>query len=236
MHNLSSTTTKLIDHDDFDSIVIAHTEQRQKLEFKEDPVAMAWAVYRNWMSNASHDRWSDLESVVVTDEDRIKSTEIRKYYADRILVTILSGVSISNFRRKLYGVVTNSMSLEKQDIGLLYRLPYFYMEDLALDRVVEQTKPAEYKANVERITSKFTMIERVRKSRRSGDVTQFWLKSDQCSQAFMVPVKCDNPHYKFISGLLERPIVLSGIPFYKIQNGAHRGHGYYHLADILLAA
>lgn len=235
MNSLSVVTQKLDDRNEF-SAWLSEQEDKQKLEFKEDPIALAWAVYRMWIANPGSSRWEDFEHVALTDEDRIKSAEIRKYYADRLIVSMLSGSNISTFRRKLYGVVTDSVKLDKSDIGLLYRLPYFYMEDLALDRVAEQTQPAERQLGPDRITAKFTVIECVLRSRRAGDFTQYWMKSDQHSQAFMMTIKTDNPYHRLISKLLEQPVTLSGNAIAKVHNGHHCGRAYYYLAAIEVAA
>lgn len=198
--------------------------------FKDDPVAMAWASYRRWKDGGS--RWIDLEEVAVTEEDRAKSTEIRRYYADRILITMLKNKKVSEFRRKLYGVVTNSMQLNKADVGLLHRLPYFYEEDLAVDRVVDQTQGLTDRTETDRVQAQFTVLEKVFKSRRSGDYTQFWMKSDSHSAPFAMVVKHDNPYHRLVNAIMSRPVTLLGWAQTKFHAGHHRGLGYYYLANI----
>jgi hypothetical protein len=205
-------------------------KSNQPMVFKDDPVAMAWASYRRWKDGDS--RWIDLEEVTVTEEDRAKSTEIRRYYADRILITMLKNKQVSEFRRKLYGVVTNSMQLNKSDVGLLHRLPYFYEEDLAVDRVVERTQGLTERTETDRIQAQFTVLERVFKSRRSGEYTQFWMQSNSHSAPFAMVVKHDNPYYRLVNAIMSRPVTLSGWAQTKFHAGHHRGLGYYYLANI----
>jgi hypothetical protein len=200
--------------------------------FKDDPVALAWASYRQFKSHGS--RWVDLDTVTATPEDREKSAEIRKYYADRIMITMLRSKTVSEFRRKLYGVVTNTLQLNKTDIGLLHRLPYFYEEDLAIDRVVAQTQSVTMHMPAERVTAQFTVIESIFKTRKTGEYTQFWLKSDQHTAPFMLIIKNDNPYFKFVTKILQQPVTLSGWAHTKYQRGHHRGLGYYQLGDIEL--
>lgn len=205
-------------------------KQSQPMVFKDDPVAQAWASYRRWKDGGS--RWVDLEEVTVTEEDRAKSAEIRSYYADRILITMLRNKSVSEFRKKLYGVVTNSMQLNKADVGLLYRLPYFYEEDLAVDRVVEQTQGLTARTETDRVEAQFTVLEKVFKSRRGGDYTQFWMKSDRHSAPFAMVIKHDNPYHRLVNAIMSSPVKLSGWAHVKFHAGHHRGLGYYYLADI----
>ena len=208
---------------------------QQPVVFKDDPVAMAIAVHRRWKeNNRTGDRWADLETAQISAEDRQVSAELRKYYADRIMMTMLGNNNISAFRRKLYGVVTNSLSLNKTDIGLLYRLPYFYEEDLALDRVVVQTQPVMRREPTERIHGLFTVIERIYRSRRAGDYTQLWMTRKGSTAPYMLTIKADNPYHKLVVNLLEQPRELSAWAHVKYHMGYHRGQAYYMLGDIEL--
>lgn len=201
--------------------------------FKDDPVAMAIAVHRRWKEvNRTGDRWADLETAQITEQDRQVSTELRKYYADRIMMTMLGNNKVSEFRRKLYGVVTNSLNLNKGDIGLLYRLPYFYDEDLALDRIMAQTQPLIQREPTERIQGRFTVIETVFRSRRAGDYTQLWMTREGSPAPYMLTIKADNPYHRLIVKLLEQPRELSAWAHVKYHQGYHRGHAYYMLGDI----
>jgi hypothetical protein len=203
--------------------------------FKDDPVAMAVSVHRQWKETPTIGiRWADLEDAVITPEDRQVSAELRKYYADRIMMTMLGNNKISEFRRKLYGVVTDSVSLNKSDVGLLYRLPYFYEEDLAVDRVMERTQPVQQRESTDRVHGCFTVIERVLRSRRAGDYTQLWMTREGSSAPYMITVKSDNPYHRLIVKLLEQPKELSAWAHTKYHSGHHRGHGYYMLGDIEL--
>lgn len=211
------------------------TKKPVPMTFKDDPVALAWSVYRKWKSNLSGSRWTELELAQATPEDHAQAALIRKYYADRIVISMLAAKNISSFRRKLYGVVTDSAPLNKEDIGLLYRLPYFYEEDTALDRVVEQTETVTQRFDDEQICAEFTVIERVARSRRAGDYTQYWMRSDICPNAFMMTVKDDNPYHKLIANLMEKPIRLRGHAVPKTHQGYHRNRAYYYLAGIEVA-
>ena len=217
---------------DFERLELKSAEP---IVFKDDPVAMAIAVHRQWKeANRTGDRWADLETTTVTEGDRQVSAELRKYYADRIMLTMLGNNKISDFRRKLYGVVTNSLNLNKSDIGLLYRLPYFYEEDLALDRVVAQTQPLTQREPTERVKGRFTVIERIYRSRRSGDYTQLWMTREDSTAPYMLTIKADNPYHRLVVNLLEHPRDLSAWAHVKYHNGYHRGQAYYMLGDIEL--
>ena len=84
----------------FDKIEL---KSEDPMVFKDDPVAMAVAVHRTHCEYpARGDRWARLESAEISEQDRRTSAEIRKYYADRILISMLKNKTVSEFRRKLY--------------------------------------------------------------------------------------------------------------------------------------
>lgn len=206
-------------------------QQFKLLDLHEDPVALAWASYRRWRDNGN--RWVDLHHLSTEPEDHAKSEEIRRYYADRIMISMLSKQNISEYRKKLYGVVTNTHQLAANDIGLLYRLPYFYVEDLAIDRVYEQTVTADQRP-AERITGRFDVIEQILQSRRSGESTQLWLRAQGSNAAYMLLIKTNNPYHRLVTNLLKSTVSLSAWAHVKTHRGYHRNWRYCQLADIEL--
>jgi hypothetical protein len=108
---------------------------------QRDPVAVTAAAWRLHTTDPDFvSKYPDLFSIaVITDQDRSLAQEIRKYYQDLILMQLLAGQKVSEFRRKLYGFLTGRTQLLHEDIGLLYKLPYFYHHDQDLLSVVAQS-------------------------------------------------------------------------------------------------
>lgn len=229
MPNLTIDNTTVDDLSD-----IFKVEKPEKLTFTQDPIALGCAVHRKWLAEPGHSRWQEFDFITPEPVDYEQAADIRKYYGDRILMQMLAGRGEpSSFRKKLYGLVSGSMQLDKKDIGLLYRLPYFYQEDLALDRVAEKTQPAGARIDY-RITDQFEVIERVLRSRNAGDYTQLWLKGTNSKAAFVLTIKCDNPYHRMITALFSKPVTLSGLAIIKQMQGWNRGRTFYYLADIEL--
>ena len=61
--------------------------QPAPLVLKDDPVAMAMASYRMWVTAGV--RWAELENVTVTGDDRVRANDLRKYYAGQMTVDAL---------------------------------------------------------------------------------------------------------------------------------------------------
>jgi hypothetical protein len=181
-------------------------------EFRTDPIALACASRELWLKNPAGGRWHNLNHMLVTDHNLSMAKAIRKYYQGRITVSVLKqGNRISEFRRKLLAVVNDAAILPSKDIGLIYRLPYFYAEDLVTDSVIEQTQSAK-PAVTQRITDQFRLVATGMRSIKSGDYTQFWLRSQnfQPQAAWQITVKKDNVFHSLITSVLRQPVTLSG--------------------------
>ena len=220
----------ILDKINFEELFDIKTKS-EKLFFDQDPIALGCAVHREWLIAPGFSRWADLATVLVTQQDLAQAAAIRKYYGDRILMQTLRHGKVSEFRRKLYGLIKNDLQLEKRDIGLIYRLPYFFQEDMAIDRVVAQTQPCDYRHN-DRIQDQFTLIEQVLRSRKSGDYTQLWLRGQRDQSAYMMVIKRDNPYHRLITHLFDGSVTLSGLAMLKTMSGWNKGRTFYYLADI----
>ena len=203
------------------------------MEFHDDPVALACASYRAFLKSSI--RWAELKDVTVTDQDREQAAHIRKYYSDRILLAAVAARGeMSEFRRKLYGLLIGQTGLKKRDVGLLYRLPYFYAEDTAMDQVMEQTESATG-PNPRPVVGKFQVIRRVQVSRRSGESVQLWLKKDSDTVPYMIASKLDNPFLTLVESMLGQTTALQAIAHLKHHRGHYRKRLYYQLGNLEIA-
>jgi hypothetical protein len=218
---------------DFESVVKA---PEPDMTFADDPVALAWAAYRVYLANPAN-RWADFNDVEVTDQDRVQAQEIRSYYTGRILMDAMkSKQPMSEFRKKLYGLLIGETGLKKKDIGLLYRLPYFYVEDTALDQVIAQTEAPKSALAQATIAGTFTIIKRIQVSRRSMESVQFWLQHHKKTAPFMIAVKADNPLLPLLESILQSSLPISATAHFKIHRGYHRNRGFYQLGNVKLAS
>lgn len=204
------------------------------LEFDQDPVALACGSYRYFLQ--SKIRWTELRDVVTTPEDHVQAALVRKYYSDRILMSAVAARGqMSDFRRKLYGLLIGQTGLKKRDIGLLYRLPYFYAEDTAMDQVMEQTESAVGQSRTRNVHGKFQVVKRIGVSRRSGETVQLWLQKDSESVPYMIAAKSDNPFLSLVESVLEQPVKLVATAHLKHHRGHYRNRLYYQLGGLELA-
>lgn len=205
------------------------------MEFHDDPVALACGSYRAFLE--TNIRWTALTDVTVTDADRVQAVQIRKYYSDRILLAAVAAKGeMSEFRRKLYGLLIGQTGLKKRDVGLLYRLPYFYAEDTAMDQVMEQTETASANAPRTRdVIGHFRVIRRIQVSRRSGESVQLWLQKDSPHKVpYMIASKLDNPFLSLTESVLTLPSRLTATAHLKTHRGHYRNRLYYQLGNLAI--
>lgn len=215
---------------DFESV--ARTSEPD-MAFTDDPVALAWAAYRMYLANPAN-RWADFADVDVIEEDRVQAQEIRSYYTGRILMgAIKNNGNISEFRKKLYGLLIGETGIKPSEIGILHRLPYFYVEDTALDQVIEQTQSAVPLPS-SGLAGTFTVIQRILISRKHGDYVNFWLSHNKRPEPFLIAVKLDNPLLPLLEGILANPVKLSATTHFKYHRGYHSNKHYHQLGNVEL--
>lgn len=203
------------------------------MEFHDDPVALTCASYRTFLATGI--RWTDLKDATATDQDRRQAVQIRRYYSDRILITAIAAQNkMSEFRQKLYGLLIGQTGLKKRDVGLLYRLPYFYAEDTAMDQVMAQTESAVMQPGIQPVVGLFQVIRRIQVSRRSGETVQLWLQKDSDTVPYMIAVRLDNPLLTMVESVLKQPTGMKATAHLKHHRGHHRHRLYCQLTSLEL--
>ena len=79
----------------------------------------------------------------VSNEDRLEAKQIRRYYQNKIMDLGLRGEEITPFRHRLYDALEKQNQITDADVGVFYRLPAFYAEDMFLDQIVEDSASIE---------------------------------------------------------------------------------------------
>ncbi len=211
------------------------------IKFKQDPVAAACASYRIWTESPAN-RWSDLEYVQVTQEDIERAEQLKKYYREKLVMeslTSMRNVNRSEFRRKLAQLVVNELVYTKRELGLLYRLPYFYQEDLDLDAIVAET---DCKLVTDVLGAKdvheygLAPLRQVLRSRASGDYYHYWFRDTTYNHPHNLVVRHDNPLRSLIDGLFKQTrIHINGLLFVKSFRGYHQSKHFYQIGNMELS-
>ncbi len=235
MPNLSVVTSNVQTVDDWlESLEKSSKAEAEPITFKDDPVVLACASYRCWRENFTQ-RWLELGAVVPNEQDRTTAEALKQYYRGRMTWQALkTGQNTTALRRKMAAIAAGTHVYTKEDIGLLHRMPYFYAEDLAQDRVfaVTQDALAEPFGSAE-FQGTLKPLERVLRSRRAGEYIDFYWTSDQSTAPYMLVVRADNPLISIIEALFKKPeIKIKSWIYSKRPRGYYHNRMYYQLGNV----
>lgn len=200
-----------------------------------DPVAAAHASWR--LAQNGGTAWADLDDVTVLPEDEQAAQRIRAYYGPNISMRVLKNLPVSPFRVKLAKFLLGEIQLTEGEIGLAYRLPYFYYEDLEIDRVSQQwpgvTDHAEYANMLSRARNQNLGVEltlqpeaHVYSSRRGQSKNQ-WIFSTQIPRVAFVWATTANTELDQVIGSLhqmQQPIRVSTRVLWSSYPGRDQSH------------
>lgn len=201
---------------------------KRPITLKEDPFALSWASYRHWIQGAG--RWPSFDILDVKDTDREQGQAMRNYYRGRLTWNQLKvGGELSSFRSRLAALVSGVDHFVESDLGVLYRLPYFWQEDQAHDRIFfGRPLCSQLPEQQHNVDAELTLREAVLVSRRSRERTQFWFDSDATPLPVMLTVTEDNPLKSLLISMIDRaPLTLRANWRPVHMRGYHREHVYY---------
>lgn len=170
----------------------------QEVRFAEDPIALACANYRETSSGRFHG-FGDLNSVTVNEKDREEAARVRRYYSDRFAMSVLRGYTLSEYRKKLYAVMNDNAPLKRKDLGLLYKLPYFYQEDMVLEQLALENFNSD--RNIDQtLVARLTPKTSYRSRRKNFEGVIYWWTTDE-NHLVQWPVSEKNPLGSLVDGL-----------------------------------
>ena len=208
----------------FEDLVKSAPSTESYAIFKDDPVAMACAVHRSWKTHETP-QFSELESALIEPEDRDRAESIRRYYGAKFVEMALRGHQPSEFRLKLAEVLDGRRQLKESEVGMLYRLPYFYDEDTDTDWIYANTasgQTLEYYRVLEHLVKPLTLtpLRQVLRSQRLGDSIKYWFVTQHGHPA-VISVAKSNPLNAMMDSLFELPQLRVQA---QLRIGTRRGH------------
>lgn len=192
--------------------------------FSEDPVVLACGAYRLRS-------YIDLGQVEPTNEDRVLGAQVRKHFMDKLIVQRLKGQTLSNFREKLGAFLVDNRPIYRDELGILYHLPYFYFEDIFQNDIVEATTPVQVEPPAPRQVRLIPFAKQELK-RRSGAIQQYWWVDD-ARHPYCLSVRNNNDANVLCNSIWNFPnITISATIFVKSFFAADRN--YYKLTSTKL--
>jgi hypothetical protein len=224
----------LVDIEDFNfkDWTAAIAEPAPALAFHDDPLALSCASYR--VGEETGARWQELDLMKPTDEDRNQAVIVRKYYTERLVMERLTKPRVSPFREKLGAFLAGNYQLTKKDIGLLYKLPYFYAEDQIIDSIMAETENIpDVGIHITSNVKKLKPLRKMFQSRKAGERTQFWFTTEE-NHPVAFTILHNNSLFGLFESLFDFPSITISSNFrLKEHFGHHRTYYSIYAARIL---
>ena len=202
--------------------------------FKEDPIALSCASYRRAIETEMAVRFQDLNHCVVRPDDHKMANQVRQYYRNKIGVKALTSQQpLTPFYHDLYEMLLGNVELQQRHIGMIHRLPYFYVEDQDRERLRQLIKDKNLKddwignaiKNIgDKETHVLTPLMKIFRSRRGSEAQEYWFQN-QLGQPVMWSVLNGNPLRSVVDSLFVRSQVTVSAYF---RTGQVRGQDFYH--------
>ena len=184
----------------------------------EDSLALSCAWKRLREIQTSVFAISELQSAElykqVNDEDRFLAESIRDYYQKRIMMWKLKGINLSSFRSDLETYLVNHGKVyEKDQIGLITRLPYLYEYDVTVDRIRDNHLDSTTTNLKSQHMSVATLYPLESVDRKTSRVSRrnYWFRLDNTGIGVLYGVDKSNPLLAYFDSLFRmgRPMIMN---------------------------
>jgi len=171
-------------------------QDRRPLTEMADPLALSWVAYHVWRKNPGL-RWAAWADLEVHEHDREIARETRRYYRNKLALRALKGTGEqTQFARDLYDICNGGVMRECHR-GMLYRLPYLYVEDVRRDELREKTLVQPDLDSLprfleDRSTRRLRRYGRIFRTRRSGERMEYWYHDEETGYPVMWAVDYGN--------------------------------------------
>ena len=213
--------------------VPAKTDPNKPAVFKDDPIVLSCASYRRAVETEMAVRWHDLNQSIVQPQDHDMAKQVRQYYQNKIAVkTLTSQQPLTPFYHDLYEMLLGEIELQQRHIGMIHRLPYFYVEDQNREQLTQlirsQGLSSDWIKNFVQLAIKeiqiLTPIMKIFRSRRGSEAQEYWFQN-QSGQPVLWSVLNGNALRSVVDSLFVRSQITVSAYFHI---GQVRGQDFYH--------
>ena len=181
-------------------------------KFPDDVLAISCCIQRLSRSLPGSARFNrsldSSDNKEITDLDRKKAENIRKYYNDKLMMLTLQGRQLTKFRKDLQKFLNSDPTQVLESLcGIVYRLPYFYDYDKDIDDIFKSsyfknTRPNDMAENLPR---RLNFVKKVENQRKHFNNIEYWFQDESLNKV-MFSIAANNP----LLELLDRHIDTNG--------------------------
>ena len=150
------------------------------IEFNCDPLALAVSMFdlgKN-VCDVHTALYNYTQFGIINPEHIDKALAIRKYYRNKLTMLILKKTQgkLSKFRTDLYDFLNNdSRKYDKALIPLIIKLPDFYAEDCAIDRLAKEYNSID--TNVSKIDTTVEYVATIKRTSQRSKFSRYFFKT-----------------------------------------------------------
>ena len=150
------------------------------IEFSCDPLALTVSMLEHGKNVCDvHTALYNYTQHGIIDPEHIdKALSIRKYYRNKLTMLILKRTQgkMSKFRTDLYDFLNNdSLKYDKALIPLIIKLPDFYAEDCAIDRLAKEYNSID--TNVSKIDTTVEYVATIKRTSARSKFSRYFFKT-----------------------------------------------------------
>ena len=150
------------------------------IEFSCDPLALTVSMLEHGKNVCDvHTALYNYTQHGIIDPEHIdKALSIRKYYRNKLTMLILKRTQgkMSKFRTDLYHFLNNdSLKYDKALIPLIIKLPDFYAEDCAIDRLAKEYNSID--TNVSKIDTTVEYVATIKRTSARSKFSRYFFKT-----------------------------------------------------------
>ena len=190
-------------------------------EFPEDVLVISCCIQRLAHNESAAHRYSrSLDSpdvkTQITDLDRKKAENIRKYYNHKLLTLTLQGRELTKFRKDLQQfLISDPTKVLESMCGIVYKLPYFYDYDKSVDDIF---KSVYFKNNRpsnmnEKTNRSLTFIKKIENQRKHSNNVEYWFEDEQLNKV-MFSIATNNPLLELLDRHIDSDKVTVATKYY----------------------
>ena len=193
--------------DDLD--IFSSTYKEKETEFKEDPLVLAVSLKELWSRTGEYISMEDLRVLEnITDDIRERAEAVRKYFTKKFFWQNLKNSNhLSDYRRRVCYLLENHVrTCKDQDIGIYFKLPWFYEEDIVYEDFKKQYNTTDlprivYGNKAPKDTLKLTYLKTSFSYQRKRKVERFWFTNGK--YLYSMEIESTNPLIYMLKDKLE---------------------------------
>lgn len=201
--------------------VFSDTFRERETALKDDPLVLACSLKR---LHEKDGQWRSIEDTAVLenvdDDIRAYAEDIRKYFSKKFFWNNLSNIqSVSSFRsRALYLLENRVRNCKDKDIGCYFKLPWFYEEDMAYEKIkknlVTDDIPDIVYGGSTRTKSNLTLtfVDSTISTQSKRKIERFWFTDSV--YLYQIEVATDNVLINMFKDLIEERKTLTFSTYY----------------------